>query len=72
MITGSREWVSEKDPEDPKRVGLCGYSFRDYFSEDMNPHVIGYDLPDLEYSFNGFRVVRSRPNKITTGATNAP
>ena len=60
MITGSREWVSEKDPKDPKRVGLCGYSFRENFSEEIKPRLIGYDLPDLAYSFNGFRVVRSR------------
>ncbi len=72
MITGSREWVSEKDPKDPKRVGLCGYSFRDDFSEAIRPQSIGYDLPDLEYSFNGFRVVRSRPIQTETRATNAP
>jgi Protein kinase domain len=66
------EWVSEKDPKDPKRVGLFGYSFRDNFSEGIRPNVIGYDLPDLEYSFNGFRVVRSRPSKNATRTTNAP
>jgi hypothetical protein len=72
MVTGSREWVSEKDPKDPKRVGLCGNSFRDNFSEEIKPRLIGYDLPDLAYSFNGFRVVRSRPMKTATPVTNAP
>ncbi|NND99484.1 MAG: protein kinase [Pirellulaceae bacterium] len=60
LICGTREWVSEVDPDNPRRRGLCGMSFR-YNKETLEPRQIGFGLPDLSYSFHGFRVVRSRP-----------
>ena len=64
MLTGLREWVSEVDPENPHRRGLCGVSFRyrhfrNYGS--VEAERIGWGLPDLAYTFQGFRVVRSVP-----------
>ena len=60
MITSVREWVSDADTKDPLRRGLCGQSFRQPKS-GLVPPRIGFDSPDLKYTFQGFRVVRSRP-----------
>ena len=64
MLTGTREWVSEVDPENSRRRGLCGVSFRySHFRgyDKLDTRPIGWGLPELAYSFHGFRVVRSLP-----------
>ena len=64
MLTGVREWVSEVDPGNPLRLGLCGISFR-YQNfrkyETIEARRIGWGLPELAYTFQGFRIVRSAP-----------
>ncbi len=62
MISGTREWVSENDESLTHRRGLCGMSWR-YNKGTLSPREIGFGLPDLSYSYHGFRVIRSRPTR---------
>ncbi|MCO8122333.1 protein kinase [Stieleria sp. TO1_6] len=69
LITGTREWVSDVDPDKPNRRGLCGNSFvYDHFRNygEVKPESLSFDVPNLAHSYIGFRVVRSIPIELAS------
>ena len=60
MPDSVREWVSDSDGNGVRR-GLCGQSYYRDLRELVPPRV-AYDTPELSYTYQGFRVVRSIPH----------
>ena len=64
MLANVREWVS--DSRSGTRRGVCGKYYGNRFGVDLDPDdpsKIAWDSPDLTWTYIGFRVARSRPDK---------
>lgn len=62
-----REWANDIDPDNNKRLQLCGFDFRFHMGmTGIEPRYIGWSQPHSASSFYGFRVFRSRPSVTET------